>query len=132
MIFIDASAFIAHDNKDDVHHAAAAKLWQELESGKHGQLFTSDYVFNEVVGVTFRKLGRGRAIVLGQQILKSVFVINIDEHILAEAWKIFSKTELNFGLVDCTTLVVMELASSKAIATFDKEFGKVVGLDILD
>ncbi len=75
MLFIDANVFLAYYNVRDVNHTRAVRLWGKLESGKYGDYFTSDYVFNEVVGVTFRKFGKESAVVLGKHILKNIFVL---------------------------------------------------------
>lgn len=132
MIFIDANLFLAYDNSRDVHHSRAMKLWKEIEANKYGQCFTSDYVFNEVVGVTLRKFGKERARLLGQYILKSIFMLNIDDHILLEAWELFLNTKLDLNLVDCTNLIAVKIADSKFIATFDKEFKKAAGFVVID
>ena len=131
MIFIDANIFLAYDNLSDANHKRALKVFEELESGKLGDYFTSDYVFNEIVGVTFRKKGKERAVLLGEQVLKSVLMINIDDHLLKEAWKIFSATKLNLNLVDCTNLVAMKIADAEFIATLDKEFIQVKGVVVI-
>ncbi|MBI4015926.1 MAG: type II toxin-antitoxin system VapC family toxin [Candidatus Aenigmarchaeota archaeon] len=130
MIFIDASFFLAYDNENDVHHSRALAILDDIE--KYGPVFTSDYILNEVVGVGLRKLGKERAVTLGQHILKTTFIINVDEHIFSESWGAFSKTDLNLSLVDCTTLVIMKLANAGKIATFDKEFRKINYLDVLE
>lgn len=131
MIFIDANIFLAYDNLSDTNHKRALKIFEELESGKFGDYFTSDYVFNEIVGVTFRKKGKERAVLLGEQVLKSVLIITIDDHFLKEAWKIFSATKLNLNLVDCTNLVAMKIAGAEFIATLDKEFIQVKGVEVI-
>ena len=131
LIFIDANIFLAYDNINDANHKRALKIWEEVEIGKYGDYFTSDYVFNEVIGVTFRKKGKERAVLLGEQVLKSVLMINIDDHLLKEAWKIFSTTKLNLNLVDCTNLAAMKIAGAEFIATLDKEFAQVKGIEVI-
>ena len=132
MIFIDANIFLAYDNEQDIYHQKAKIIWREIDAGNFGQPMTSDYVFNEVVGVTLRKRGKEKAITLGQSILKSIFMINIDNHLLDEAWKFFSATELSLSLVDCTNIVIARTVSAEYIATFDKEFQKLKTIKIAD
>ncbi|MBI2667028.1 type II toxin-antitoxin system VapC family toxin [Candidatus Woesearchaeota archaeon] len=132
MIFIDANIFLAYDNKDDVQHKKAIAIWKEIEEGMFGRPITSDYILNEVVGVTFRKKGKQKALVLGEGIFKSMVIVNIDEHLLSEAWKFFSATELSLNLVDCTNVVVTKTVGAEHIATFDKEFQKLKTLNIAD
>ncbi len=132
MIFIDANVFLAYFNGDDIHHHKAMRLWETIEAGMYGPKFTSDYVFNEVVGVALRKFGKRRAIVLGKHILESIFVVNLDEHIFNVSWKAFSYSATDFGLVDWTSVVIMKFANVENIATFDKGFDDVKGINIVN
>jgi len=131
MIFIDANIFLAYWNTQDVHHKKAVVLWGQIVSGVYGECFTSDYVFNEIVGVALRKLGKEKTILLGDHILKSMLIINIDDYVLQRAWTFFTKTKLALSLVDCTNLIVLEMAQTKDIATLDKEFTKISHVNIV-
>ena len=131
MLFIDANVFIGYYNLRDVHHARAVGLWQEIENGKYGNYFTSDYVFNEVVGVTLRKFGKEAALSLGETILRSVAIITVEKSMLIEAWKLFVNSELSLNLVDCTNMITMKFAGAFSIATFDQEFKKVKGIKVM-
>lgn len=132
MIFVDASFFLAYDNINDIYHGKSVKLFLDIEAEKYGPYFTSDYILNEVIGVTLRKAGKKRALIIGNQILKSVIVLNIDDHILIEGWRLFSQTKFNFNLVDCTSIVAMKIANAKYVATFDKEFKLVKDIKVVD
>ena len=131
MIFIDANIFLAFENEDDVHHHQAKKLFEDIDQGKHGKPFTSDYVFNEVVGVIFRKKGKDRAVSFGDYIRASVFILVIDEHILLEAWDLLKSTPLKLNFVDCSNVIVVGITSTHFIATFDKEFAKVKSIKVI-
>jgi len=132
MIFIDASFFLAYYNIDDLHHQNAKKGWAEIEVGKYGPTITSDYILNEVVGVTLRKLNKKHAIIIGEQIIRSIIIINIDEPILTEAWRLFLQTGFNFNLVDCTTIAIMKRTNMKHIATFDKAFKNIRDIIVIE
>lgn len=132
MIFIDANMFIAYDNENDIHHHKAKNIFQEIELGVFGQPLTTDCVFNEVVGVTFRRKGKERALLLGEQILRCFFIINVDEHFLKEAWKFLKETKLTLNLVDCTNVIVMRTVPILNIATFDQEFFKLGTVTVID
>ena len=77
MIFIDASVFLAKDNLSDVHHQKALAILEDVEKDKYGSALTSDYIFNEVVGVTCRKKSKEKAIELGRKILHSTSLLNL-------------------------------------------------------
>src|SRR3989338_4258969 len=122
MILIDASVFLAYDNVDDVHHLRAVLIMQNVEKGIYGNYFTSDHILQEVVGVTFRKKGKERALLLGNQIFKTMFLFNITDHTLKEGWGYFADTKYSLSLVDCTSIVLCKKSKVEYIATFDKEF----------
>ena len=125
MIFIDANVFLAYDNTRDLLHKRAVKLWLQIEAGDFGECFTSDYVLNEVVGVTYRKLGKKRAVILGDRVQKSIPILNIDANILKKAWILFTKTTSKLNLVDCTNVIALQTFKANTLATFDKEFSKM-------
>jgi len=131
MIFIDANIFLAYVNENDVHHLKAVSIFQEIESEKYGPYFTSDYVFNEIVGVALRKLGKEKAVLLGEQVLKTIFLINVDDVMLRESWKIFTTTKSHLSLVDCTNLALIRATGTEHLATFDKEFQNIKELNIV-
>ena len=132
MIFIDASIFLAYYNTKDVLHKNAKELWPKIETNLYGPLWTSDYVFNEVIGVIRRKAGKAEATMLGNHIKESIFIINIDDHMFEESWHLFKKTETELSLVDCSSIVICTVAKTKSIATFDKEFKKMKDFEIID
>ena len=131
MVFIDASFFLAYYNSRDLHHTKALALWSDIEKGKYGSYFTTDYIFNEVVGVTLRKLEKKIALVMGEQILKTIFILNIDDHLLIDAWRLFSTTQFNFNLVDCTSITAIKTMNIHQIATFDKEFNNLRNIKVV-
>ena len=131
MILVDANFFIAHNNIQDIHHEKAKGLLSDILMSKYGHYFTTDYILNEVVGITFRKLGKDHAVLLGDQIINTVFILNIDDHILKDSWNFFSQTKLNFNLVDCTNIIAMKVTNTKHIATFDKEFKKLSTVEVI-
>src|SRR3989344_9451196 len=125
MIFVDANIFIAHQNKEDVHHKRALEIMKDIENQSYGPAFISDYVFNEVVGITCRKKGKSDAVLAGEKMKRSMSIFNIDEHVLENAWNFFQETAFNFNLVDCTNINIVRTMEVEYIATFDKEFLKM-------
>lgn len=132
-IFIDSSFIIAFNNKQDVHHKNARALWDKIEGMVFGQYFISDYVFDEVVSVSLRKSNdKAGTVALGTKLLQSIPIINIDNHIFREAWKIFTDTKLNLSFTDCTNLALLELIGTNKIATFDKAFKEIKNIEVID
>jgi len=114
-ILLDACFLLAYDNEADIHHQKARSMWKEF---KDQQIFISDYVFDEIMGVTRRKLGHERATIIGDHILQTIPLIMIDNHLFKESWQLFKKEKLSF--TDCTIIVLARLGKL-SIATFDKE-----------
>ncbi len=131
MIFLDANVFIAFENKDEVHHWRAREIFEEIDAGGLGKAFTTDYIFNEVIGVIYRKRGKDRATAFGDYMRASVCIFVVDEHILAESWDFFKRTKLALNFVDCTVVTVAGIANARSIATFDKEFSKVENVNVI-
>ena len=131
-IFLDASFIIAFDNEKDVHHKEARELWKKIESAAFGQYFISDYIFDEVISVSLRKSNdKIGTVQLGEKLLQSMLIINIDNHIFKEAWEIFRESKLNLSFTDCTNLVLLKLIGSNKIATFDKAFKEIKGIEVI-
>ena len=132
-IFLDTSFIIAFDNEKDVHHKNAREIWKKIEAMAYGQYFISDYVFDEIIAVSLRKSGdKTGTATLGEKLLKSMPIINIDKHIFEEAWKVFLESKLNLSFTDCTNLVLLNLIGSNKIATFDKAFKEIKDIDVLN
>ena len=131
VVFIDANIFCAIINEDDIHHKKARNILESLTKEKQ-HLVTTDYIFDESVNVIQRRLGKKAAIILGTYILNGeAFIIQIDKIKCKEAWELFQK-ENSFSFTDCTNIVCLERLGMKRIATFDKEFKKIKGIEVID
>lgn len=130
-IFIDASVFCAYANNNDVHHPAAKKILKEIIAGDHGKSVTTDYIFDETVTVALRKTNKALALELGEFILNSeVFMARIDAMIFRKAWEIFREKH-NISFTDCTIIAFMSVFGIQKLATFDKEFLRIKGIQVI-
>jgi hypothetical protein len=119
--FIDSSVLVAYYNQRDVHHAQAQELLKRGVEGDFGELFISDYVFDETVTVTLVKTGLDRAVELGDYLLNSeLTLLRVDEDAFHEAWEMFKNLGMSF--TDCTNIAVMHHHGIESILTFDKGF----------
>ena len=125
VIFLDASYLLALYKESDIHHKRARILAEKIDANEYGQALTSDDVFDEVVSVALRKLGKEKARTFGKQILDSILIVHGDKHLFDSAFKIFNTSEYNFSFTDCMSQAIMDLAEIKYIATFDKMFEKI-------
>lgn len=129
VIFIDTNVFVAYYNERDVHHKKALELVKKSVDGYFGELFTSDYVFDEAVTVTLVKTSVEKALELGEHILNSeITMLKVGEDAFSMAWKEFKKADMSF--TDCTIVSLMRLNGIDRLMTFDEGFKKVQGIAI--
>ncbi len=132
MILLDTSFIVAFDNEKDVHYKRAREIWVRIEAMEFGQYFISDYIFDEVIAVSLRKTNKEGTINLGQTILKTTPIVNIDNHLFNESWRLFKVLKQNLSFTDCTCLVLLKLTDTKKIATFDKSFKELKEIEVVD
>ena len=132
VLFIDANVLIAFANASDVHHARAVRIVEKIHDGDFGEGITTDYIFDEVVSVLMRKLNKKESVVFGQHMLDSeITFLPIDSFVFDEAWNSFKKYDL-LSFTDSSSLAFMQLYGIRKIATFDKAFQKIVGIEVVD
>jgi hypothetical protein len=120
---------VAYYNERDVHHKKALELVKKSVDGYFGELFTSDYVFDEAVTVTLVKTSVEKALELGEHILNSeITMLKVGEDAFSMAWKEFKKADMSF--TDCTIVSLMRLNGIDRLMTFDEGFKKVQGIAI--
>lgn len=130
-IFIDSSVFCAYANARDVHHKNAQKIINDVVSGKHENGITTDYVFDETITVTKRKANSKTAIEIGKFLLDSeIFITKVDSMSFQKAWELFQANDLSF--TDCSSIAFMELFGIIKIATFDKGFRNIKGVQVIE
>jgi predicted nucleic acid-binding protein len=131
MIFLDSSFLIACKIENDEHHKKSIDFLIKLIEDKE-EIAISDYVFDEVVTVIFGKTKNlGMAIETGN-VLKKIKLFRVDDIIFESSWIIFvnqEKTKLSF--TDCTTISLMKKEGIKKLATFDEDFKKINGIEVV-
>ncbi len=129
-VFIDSSVFVAYYNERDLHYKASVELIKKCVEGDFGELFTSDYVFDEAVTVTLVKTSLAKAIELGNYLLNSeVVVLKVDKDAFNVAWERFKSVEMSF--TDCTNIAVMRLHGIDKILTIDRGFKQVKEIKVI-
>ena len=131
-MLIDASVFCAYANLKDVHHSHSKQIIEDVVSGKYGDAVITDYIFDEIVTVVARKVHKEKAIQIGKFLLSSeVILTRVNTLVFEKAWEVFNGAA-NLSFTDCTCVAFMQLFEVKKIATFDKEFWKMGGVEIVD
>lgn len=123
---MDTSVWIAARNLDDVNHLRAKEILTSMLKGELGEIYTSDYILDEVVTLMLKRTKRLElAIEMGEYILKSPRIrkLRVTEEIFDDAWKKFKSLKGKLmSFTDCTSLVLMEKRGIEYIASFDSGF----------
>jgi len=134
LIFLDSSAIIAYKNADDKNHKKAANIFQKLNAGEYGIGVISEFVFSEVTTVLALRKSMEAAKEVGNVLLeaKEIEIMNASE-VFERTWEIFSNQE-NTGLsfVDASNLACMELRKIRKIATFDRDFLRMMAVEVVN
>ncbi len=134
MIFLDSSFIISFEVESDQNHVRAVEVLEEIKKGDFGERIVSDYIFDEVVTVSFgRTKSLEKSVFVGNKIRESLNILRVDDSVFEEAWKIFkSQKETKLSFTDCSTLALMERSGIKNIATFDEDYKKIKEINVVD
>jgi predicted nucleic acid-binding protein len=133
MIILDTSFIVAFYNTRDENHEKAVKLMEDITKGKYGNLYITDYIFDESVTVIFIRLkSLSKTIKIGEVVRKSVEMLEVERRVFEDAWKLFkTQRKTVFSFTDCTTLSIMRKRNIKNIATFDKDFKEIKEINVI-
>ena len=124
MIFVDTSGFLALTVGTDEHHLEAVQWWK----GQMGtELVTSNLVVIETLGWVRHKIGKAKAVTVGEAIFQDNQIAIKRVSLLDEqkAWDLFCKVAgRGVSMIDCTSFVVMKRLKVKQAFTFDEDFAK--------
>jgi predicted nucleic acid-binding protein len=124
MIFLDSSFLVAFEVDGDANHTNAVRVMGQVAEGEHGRPTISDYVFDEVVTVTFvrtKNLSKSRRV--GEGMLESFRLLKVDDEVFSDSWRLFrSQKQARFSFTDATTIELMRRHGIETIATFDGAF----------
>ena len=124
-MLLDTSFLVAYLDSRDQNHKSASALIKELESGKYGALFISEYAFDELMTVLRKHIGHKRTVLSGQHILDSIELVGIEQAVFRFAWELFKKHE-KLSFTDCYQAALIKHLDIGYIATFDSDFNHIV------
>jgi len=128
MIFLDANFIIAYFVKKDKYHNDAQKIWKNIENEEK---IISKTIVVEVFNTLNVQLKEN--IELSSKIYNNIsdFTIMEDHFYHDEAFKVmieyYSDNRLPFA--DCLYIALMKKLGIKQIATFDKHFNNIDGIE---
>ncbi len=127
--FIDTGVFIAYRNRRDNHNKIADALMRDALKGKCGQLYTSDYIYDESVTLALmRTKNMGVIKDVSDTILSPrVEMVFVGEVLFESAMEIFMKyLDRNISFTDAVSIAVMREYDIDRILSFDSHFDGIV------
>jgi predicted nucleic acid-binding protein len=129
--FVDTSAWLAlNDKNDQYHNKAAAK---SIEIKKHKiELITSEYIVDESITLIRYRVSHRAAVIFGDSLITSniVRIIDVTGEDRIKAWEMFKKYEdKELSFTDCISFVLMKNLKLHKAFTFDEHF-KQMGFEI--
>jgi len=133
VLILDSSFLIAFHNKNDVHHAAASRVMEDLLERENEQALLLEYVFLEVVTVLLARRDLAVATVVARVLLEAreVEFVPCSEFFqeILETFRTQKETALSF--TDAAIVTVARRQKGSEIVTFDRDFRRVKGISVI-
>jgi len=134
-LFVDTGVLYAHHDTDASRHAAArTALTSALKAPAYGRLFTSEYVYDEAVTLTYRRTNRmDAAIELGRRIRgadpypQGIDLLHPSREQFTDATGQFEQyADQGLSFTDAMTVVLVEQHDIDSVLSFDDDFDGLV------
>ena len=134
MILLDSSMLVSFAIPDDFNHLRARVVMYEVLLRKHGTPLLTETVFSEVMTVVFnRSKSLERTVEFGKKLRQDTLFVCANENILDESFEFFSQQKgTHLSYADCSLVAVSRFMGVEKIATFDREFTKIEGIDVVN
>lgn len=128
-VFIDTGAFLAYRNKNDEYHESAKKLFMDALNGKYGQMYTSDYIYDEALTLALVRSNNIAAALDIAGVMQSprIKMVFVDAALLASATKTFKQySGRNLSFTDAVSIEIMNEFGIEKYLGFDAHFNGIV------
>lgn len=128
-IFADTGAFLAYRNKKDKYHETALKLFRDALKGKYGQIYTSDYIYDEALTLALIRTNNLTIAMDIAEVIRSprIKMIFIDTEILEKSTKTFKQySDRNLSFTDAVSIEIMKEFNIEKYFGFDSHFDGIV------
>ena len=128
-VFADTGAFLAYRNTKDRYHEIALELFRDVLKGKYGQIYTSDYIYDEALTLALARtnnidVAMDIADVILSPRIKMVFV---DAELLERSTKTFKQySGRNLSFTDAVSIEIMNEFDIGKYLGFDAHFNGIV------
>ncbi len=126
-LFVDTSFWCALYDAGDENHSPASELWGVLQK-LPVQLYITDYIFDETITITRRRVSHQGALRLGEVLINSqvVSMVRIDEDLFRDSWQLFkTHKDKSYSFTDCTSFTVMQALGINKTLAFDRHFSQM-------
>lgn len=126
-MFCDTSGFVALFVRSDMHHAQAKRRWQSMLR-HHIPLFTSEYIFDELMTILAGKVSHAFACQVGASLLQSqtVTMLYVQDEQIPLIFKEFQRyLDQDLSFTDVASFFLMRQEGMHTAFTFDADFAKV-------
>ena len=123
-IFLDTAYAIALSVESDAHHKRAEELAEYLESDEF-RLITTRAVLLEIGNALSKRRYRQAAVDLLDALEQDeqVEIVSLTEELYQQAFQLFrNRSDKEWGLVDCVSLIVMQQRGIPEALTTDEHF----------
>jgi predicted nucleic acid-binding protein len=134
-VFVDTGVLYAHHDIDASRHETGAKaLTTVLKLAEYGRVLTSEYIYDEVLTLTYRRTGRmedamelGRRIRGDESYPDSIDLLHSSRTLFDEATGRFETYE-DHGLsfTDVMTVILVEHHEIDSVLSFDDDFDGII------
>ena len=128
-IFADTGAFLAYRNKKDKYHETALKLFRDALKGKYGQIYTSDYIYDEALTLALIRTNNLAIAMDIAQVIRSprIKMIFVDTELLEKSTKTFKQySDRNLSFTDAASIEIMKEFNIEKYFGFDSHFDGIV------
>jgi predicted nucleic acid-binding protein len=134
MILLDTSVIVAYYNKSDKHHERARRIIEEIANNKYGDIFINEQIFSECATIFMIKLGDiKKACFLLDSILEATYLIHSNDEMFNKTFEIFKKQRSSrLSFADCSLIASAKENGISSIASFDEDFKKIEGLEVIN
>lgn len=133
-VFLDTGFLLSFKNEDDNNFSDAQTWMKRFLKNEFGIIYTSTYVFDELVTLALIRLKRSDfAINIGNYVLSSprINLVEVTQQDFNRAWERFGKfSEERLSFTDCSILAQCERLNCNFLATFDKHFKGLIRTNI--